>query len=178
LFEPLRYIGLNGRPRASPTHRSSRIVSPIRLAILVLVASFLAGCGDESGPDPIQAPPTPPLEIESGTFTITSWENFNGCNKTTDYDGTYQIQIDGSNFSMGDDWPGTWDPNTLEGTGESVHDQNTYKSCIVTTWTTVNIEFSSKNEFSGHITYRQRVAGTCENFGNCTSTWGISGVRQ
>ena len=159
------------------TDISSGIHSAAWLLLLALATFFVAACGDESAPPPVVGPP--PITVESGFFDVITGPGFNGCDKPDVYDGnTYEIQINGTAFSMGDDWTGTWNPNTLLGSGSTEPISNTFKSCIITTWTSVNITFSSEDEFSGSILFRRRLRGDCENFTPCTSSWQIAGVRK
>lgn len=148
-------------------------------SLLVLAFATLIGCGDESSPTQVDDnPPPPPIEVASGAFDVTSSVLFNGCNRTEMFDGTYEIQIEDTTFSMGAQWHGTWDANAVEGFGESDHEESVIRLCTITTWTTVRVEFTSADEFSGEVVYRSRVSGSCGDRTNCQSTWRVTGVRQ
>ena len=139
--------------------------------------SFAAGCGDESEPGKVAGPPPPPpLVIESGSFDVTAWVLFNGCDSATVYDGMYEIEIDGENFTMGK-WSGEWNARTVTGIGESPYERTVLRDCTITTWTTVTVSFRSEDEFLGSIVFRYRLLGTCETRTECLSSWGIAGVR-
>jgi hypothetical protein len=122
-----------------------------------------------------------PLQVGSGDFTVTTWVTFNGCELTKTFLETYRIQIDESGFAMGD-WTGSWTakPNLLTAIGESQHESVTIRDCTVTTWTTVTLDFTSEEAFTGHVTFRRRAGGgacECVTCTDCQSAWGISGVR-
>jgi hypothetical protein len=151
----------------------------MRLIFLVFVASIMAGCGDEDGPNQVTGPPAPPLQVDSGTFEVTTEVVFNGCNSARIFDGMYNIQIDESGFAMGD-WSGHWSANakSLTADGETARSQRTTRGCTITSWTEVHIIFTSEDEFVGHIIYRYRVVpSTCVCCDNCQSTWSITGLR-
>ncbi len=154
---------------------------PARTALVrfvpLLLAALLTGCGGDDGPAQTTGPPPlPPLQVSNGLFDVTANIIFDTCNSTTTHNGTYEIQIDDRSFSMGTKWVGAWDPKTTMGTGESERDRTTMRLCTVTTWTSVNVTFQSEDEFTGVITFRQRVDGACRT--PCVTTWGIAGVRQ
>ena len=160
--------------RGNPINATSRIISPL----LIMLALAIAGCGEESGPGQFitEKNPAPPLVIENGVFEVTATVAFNGCNSEALFDGNYSIQIDDSVFTMGT-WKGDWDPNTLEGHGESAHSVRTIRQCTINSWTSVDVEFISENEFVGHIVYRYRTTGSCDCCATCQSSWTIKGVR-
>jgi len=146
------------------------------IALVLLAATLIPACGDDpAAPQETKNQP-PPLEVTSGTFDVTSHVAFNTCNTAGDYDGTYDIDIDGSDFTMGTAWAGSWDAKTVTGLGESEHTSETLRLCTVRRWTEVSITFSSEDEFSGRIIFRQRVNGECRE--PCQTTWLIEGVRQ
>jgi hypothetical protein len=118
------------------------------------------------------------MEVESGSFDVASEFAFNGCNSATTYDGRYSIAITDSMFTMGG-WSGDWqaDPNQLKAHGETGRSSVETRGCTITTWTEVDLTFTSEDNFYGHVTYRKRVMGTCACCPQCTSTWSITGVR-
>jgi uncharacterized lipoprotein NlpE involved in copper resistance len=141
---------------------------------LVLV---LAGCGTSSSPVATKDTQTGnTLEVPDGVFDVTANKGLDQCDSKVDYNGSYLIQIDGSTFTMGDDWTGMWDENNSLGSGSSPHQSETFRQCTISTWTSVNITFSSANEFTGSITLNKRVTGDCDT--PCLSTWLISGTRR
>ena len=165
--------GLGRRPVA--------FLSLLRIVLVALMALVPAGCG--GGSDNVTDPPNPPkpLEVGSGNFNISTWVTFNGCELTKTFSETYWIQIDESGFSMGD-WSGSWtaESSSLTASGESEHKSVTLRDCTVTTWTTVSLDFTSEDAFTGHVIFRRRATGgscECATCTQCQSAWGISGVR-
>ena len=151
-------------------------IVPPAWVVFVVLTSFMTACGDESAPPKQITAPPQRITVDSGTFEVTERIAFNGCNSTKTFEGTYDIQIDESAFSMGN-WSGDWSANTLNARGQSAQAQTTIRGCTITTWTEVDITFTSGDEFYGHITYRYRVAGSCACCKACQSTWTITGVR-
>jgi hypothetical protein len=167
--------GLGRRPVA--------FLSLLRIVLVALMALVPAGCGGGGGSDNVTDPPNPPkpLEVGSGDFNISTWVTFNGCELTKTFLESYSIQIDESGFSMGD-WSGSWtaESSSLTASGESEHESVTMRDCTVTTWTTVSLDFTSEDAFTGHVIFRRRaIGGSCEcaTCTECQSAWGISGVR-
>ncbi len=158
------------------TDISSGIHSTAWLLLLALATLFVAACGDESAPPPVA--PRRPITVESGFFDVIDTLIFDTCDSDLVYDGTYEIQINGTDFSMGDAWTGTWDPTRLQGSGESEHAKVVLSRCTHTTWTTVNITFTSADEFSGSVVYRLKESGVCPGSSECVSSWRIKGVRK
>ncbi|MFQ5512364.1 MAG: hypothetical protein ACE5EO_11015 [Candidatus Krumholzibacteriia bacterium] len=158
---------------------STGVASATRAILLVLVTLSLTACGGDESPTQVTNP-NPPLQVPSGSFDVVAAESFNGCNLPTDYNGTYRIDINASGFAMGTDWTGSWsaDANSLEANGESDHVQTVVRSCTMTDWTTVNLTFTSADEFFGSIVYRHRTAGACTAQTPCQSSWTITGTRQ
>ena len=153
-----------------------RFAGALPAAGFVVLAVLLGGCGDSSEPARITAPPPPPLQIANGSFMVTAGDpEFDGCNSTLGFDKTYEIVIDGTDFSMGPDWTGDWDASRSQGRAESDRVRIGVR-CVTTNWTTVNITFTSEDEFFGSIVERLRVDGDCAT--QCSSSWLISGVRQ
>lgn len=150
--------------------------------LLVPLLAFTFGCGDESATEPqtTTPPPPSPMEVPSGSFAVTSGIIFDSCSSTTTYDQTYNVQIDDTGFSMGNDWTGTWTstPTELKCNGESVHDREDIRDCSTTTFTTVELKFSSPDEFSGTIVFFKNAVGPCTTRENCRTTWRINGTRQ
>ncbi len=143
------------------------------------MTALVASCGGgDGGPIPVTEPPPPPLQIESGTFDVTAAVTFNGCNSARLFDGTYDVQIEDSGFTMGD-WIGSWSATaaSLTARGESPHSVQTTRDCTMRSWTEVDVTFTSGDGFTGHITYRYRVVGMCTCCDNCQSSWYIRGVR-
>jgi len=161
--------------RLSPSFSTvRRFCALLALALFVLP---IGACGGEDSPAQVTGPDnTPQLQVDGGTFDVTTRIIFDTCESTTAHDASYDIQIDDGDFTMGSDWIGTWDPKTVTGRCESEHIRNTYRYCTVTTWTEANISFSTKDEFSGTIMFRRRVSGDCNT--PCVTTWEITGVRQ
>jgi hypothetical protein len=158
-------------------HMSLPVRSALARLVPLVLAALLAGCGNGDGAaETAGPPPPPPLQVSSGFFDVTADTIFNGCDLATIYDGTYEIQIDNLGFTMGDEWSGSWDPKAATGAGESAHDVSIIRFCTVTIWTSVRVTFQSEDEFTGVITFRQRVDGDCRTA--CVSTWSIAGVRQ
>lgn len=152
-----------------------------RVCILLLFASTVA-CG--SGSDPMETDSSssstkhePPPLVTSGTFDVTAKVSFDGCDRTAEWDGTYDIDIDSTAFSMGS-FTGSWDAKRVKARGETPHDRTTIRNCLVTIWTEVNITFTSEDAFYGSIIYRYRVAGECGTRNPCATTWLIHGTRQ
>lgn len=161
----------------NPTPRT-----PARSTALVLLAAvtavLIAACGaEDTTGDRIIAPPPPP-QVSSGLFNLAATLQFDGCNSTTVYDSVYEIQITDSTFTMGADWSGQWSPSTLKATGESEHVKETVRFCTITTWSTLQITFTSEDEFFGTIVYRRRLLGDCGTRTPCQTSWTISGVRR
>ena len=151
------------------------------MVLIVLPASVLAGCGGGSDDGTGPTDPPKPLEVGSGDFTVTTWVTFNGCDLTKTFLETYSVKIDETGFEMGD-WSGTWsaESNSLSASGESAHESVTMRDCTVISWTTVTLKFTSKEAFTGHVTFRRRASGgscECVTCTDCQSAWGISGVR-
>ncbi|HEX5131830.1 MAG TPA: hypothetical protein VFX92_05010 [Candidatus Krumholzibacteria bacterium] len=150
---------------------------PWRTCFLLLAAALLAGCGGSGGDDVIVPPPGPPAPaVVDGVFDVAAHIIFDTCDSDSVYDGTYAFQIDDQTFTMGDTWSGTWNPKTASGYGESEHTGYTVRVCTVNRWTSLTLTFSSEDEFTGSITYHQRVEGDCQT--PCVTTWAISGVRE
>ena len=145
---------------------------------LVLIATLVGGCGDESGNG--LGPPTPPvsLQVEDGRFEITASIVYDGCSSTMVFDGTYDIAFSDSGFVMGG-WSGDWsaNANSVETHGESSHSQATTRDCVMTSWTTVDMTFTSNDALYGTIIYRYRAVGVCACCTSCQTTWHITGVR-
>jgi hypothetical protein len=146
---------------------------------LALVATLMLGCSDENGGG-LAGPPNPPmsLHVEDGEFEITATIVYNGCNSTTVFDGTYNIAFSDSGFVMGG-WSGDWSAtaNSLEAHGESSQTQASTRDCVMTSWTTVDMTFTSNDAFYGNIIYRYRAVGICVCCTSCQSTWYITGTR-
>jgi hypothetical protein len=147
--------------------------------VLLLLGALVTGCGDEEG-NPLGNNTPPPIEVTSGLFDVTSWIIFDTCNSTTVHADSYVVQIDTLTFSMGDDWVGAWYPKTVTGKGESERELTEIVTrngiCKVTKWTSVEIMFSSEDEFKGEIIYRRRVDLSCVT--PCLTTWRVEGVRR
>jgi hypothetical protein len=163
--------------------RLEDVLSLWRIALVVLLAWVPAGCGSDGGSDNVTDPPDPPkpLEVASGDFNVTTWVTFNGCELTKTFAETYSIQIDESGFSMGD-WTGSWTAasSSVKALGESEHESVAMRDCTVTSWTAVNLDFTSEDAFTGHVILRRRASGgscECATCTDCQSAWGISGVR-
>jgi hypothetical protein len=149
-----------------------------RVHLALLIASTVACGGGGDTPDPVQPKDdTPAFEVASGTFDVTATMEFNACEQSTVWDGTYDVQIDSTSFSMGN-FTGSWSPNTLRATGETEHESHTTRSCTVTTWTAIYLTFTSENSFGGTVTYRLRLGGDCGDRATCASSWTIHGSRQ
>jgi hypothetical protein len=149
------------------------------LALLVVVSPLLTGCGDEEAERVTSVSgPTPPMTIDSGFFEVTGKIAHNGCELTKSYDATYWVRIDSSGFSMGPEWTWSWDADAAQASGESAHRIVDRKACRITSWSTVSITFTSEDEFSGYILYRDRAVGECPNDKSCQTSWTITGSRQ
>jgi hypothetical protein len=145
-------------------------------ALLLAGAIACSGGGDSND---LVKPPSgdpPPFEVVSGSFTVTARSTVNGCDRTTDWNGTYDIQIDSTTFMMGT-WKGNWSPTTVMGVAESEREKITTRNCTITNWVTAYVTFTSEDAFSGTISYRHRLARDCPNLTTCTSTWIITGTR-
>jgi len=142
------------------------------LMILLLVA-----CG--GGGDPVTPPPAKktPLKVTGGTFVVTATQTFDNCDMATVWDGTYEVQIDSTIFSMGQ-WTGTWDAKTHAARGDSPKDVTQTRACTVTRWSSVYITFSTPDHFAGSVVYRLRLGGDCGDRKTCSSSWTIVGNRQ
>lgn len=91
-------------------------------------------------------------------------------------DGTYWIEINGSDFSM-NVWSGTWSPNTLEASGQSTRNPITVGQCIVDVYSEVKIAFVSDNVFTGTITHHTHY-NCVVLIPSCESAWRITGARK
>jgi hypothetical protein len=158
-----------------PEYASSPLLVP---ALLVALLCLAVSCGDDAGPTQVTNGGPPPIIVESGTFEVTSWSIYDGCALSSTLEETYDIQIDSTSFTMGDDWFGEWDEKRLQANAESEHVKQIQRLCTITTWTTVHITFTSEDEFSGDAIFRHRISGTCENETNCQTTWRMTGIRQ
>jgi len=153
----------------------SNRLSPVIISLFVL--SLVVACGgDDEGPAQVNGPE--PMVVPDGTFVVTATEIYKSCDRPNTWNGDFAIAIDAGDFTMGDDWSGTWDGLAGRARGESIRDRQEYRDCIVTIWTAVNVTFASADEFSGNITYTRRVSdgGACNT--PCNVTWGISGTRK
>jgi len=153
-----------------------------RLLLAVLIVAALAcGGGGGGGSGTLEPPPPdsdpPPTNVTGGNFAVTATLQVNGCEQTTVWDGTYDVQIDSTSFSMGP-WTGSWDAAKAVARGESVKNQTTTRACTVTRWTSVNITFTTSDHFVGFVVYRLRLAGDCNDRSTCTTSWVIVGDRQ
>lgn len=151
----------------------------VSLAITVILgASLMVGCGEDAASNQPTGPPPPPMDVESGTFEVTSVVSFNGCDSGNDYNRMYEVQFTDTSFVMGN-WKGEWTATAsrVDARGETAHSKTYTRDCTITRWSVIDITFKSNDEFSGHITYRYRVAGTCLCCEQCHSTWLVSGVR-
>ena len=150
----------------------------IRLVVpAVFVAALLISCGgDETVPTQVK-PPEPEV-VPSGTFAITSVEIFETCDQPNIYNCDMVITVDGADFVMGD-WTGTWDATTDNARGQSkIERTRNHRGCAITNWSTVDLTFTSADEFWGNISYRQRITEDGECGEPCNVTWGITGVRK
>lgn len=149
-------------------------VAPLLLAIL------LAGCGSSGGGSPTSGNDEPPvtLNVTSGTFDVTATRAYDQCGRSTDYNGAYDVTIDGNTFAMGTEWEGSYNPSAASASAQSsINVVIDHRDCKVNDFTTVNVKFSSEDEFSGTITYRRRLlSGECDT--SCITTWTIHGTRQ
>lgn len=148
---------------------------------LALIAACAVACGGGGSGGPVTLPNDdgnnpPPFTVASGSFNLTATPSFNGCERTTDWTGTYNVAIDGTSFALGN-WQGSWNASTVTGVAESEKDKTTTRSCTTTDWTEARITFTSEDVFSGTFTFRHRLAGSCPNLVTCTSTWTVTGTR-
>jgi hypothetical protein len=153
--------------------------SPFYIACLVIVVCCLAACGGGDGEFSFGSPSEPPppnIEVENGTFELSSVAQYNGCSSAANFDGSYDVVIDSTTMTLGN-WSGTWDPVKLTGYLESPHAVNTTRDCEVRTWTSVSVNFSSENAFWGSIVFRKRTAGLCQCCEQCTSSWSFTAAR-
>ena len=152
-----------------------------RLFLPLLLASAIAcGGGDDSnllGSDSSSNTQKKVPVVTSGTFTMTARISFDGCDRQTVWDGEYDITINGDAFSMGP-FGGTWDASRAKGLGETPHEQFVSRSCTVTTWTAIDITFTTEDAFYGNIIYRYRVGGECGDRKPCATSWLVSGSRK
>ena len=144
--------------------------------LLLLVAAVACGGGgsDPVEPDPVQ---TTVPNVTSGVFEVTARQTFDECDQSTDWNGTYNVELDSLSFSMGT-WVGKWTPTKAQAAGDGPMDQTTTRSCTVKRWSSVYITFSTPDKFSGTILYRLRLAGDCGTRTTCTTSWVITGTRQ
>ena len=152
---------------------------PLVIIALIAVATMLTACSSEESPtDPGDTGGNgdPKFQVLSGTFDVTSRIIFDSCNSSESHDGSWDVMIDGGEFTFGDDYAGNWNSNVAAGIGETEREKYTQRFCTVTEWKEVNIEFTSADVFDGEIIYRRRVDGDCSTV--CTTTWRIDGVRQ
>ena len=141
--------------------------------LTVLTFSLVSCGGEENGP--VAPNQTSAPQVSSGQFDVASFIIFDTCNETDLYDQTFDITIDSLSFTIGNEWTGTWDPETATGLAESER-LATPGRCTVTTWTVVRVTFSTTEEFTGEIIFRRRVDGDCGV--PCLTTWRITGTRQ
>jgi len=158
-----------------PGRAMKRFLLPFLLACAVA-----CGGGDSSPTGSDSSSNTPPKDVPvvtSGTFVVTATMSFDGCNQATVWDGEYNIGIAGTDFVMSP-FNGSWDPLKAKALGETRHNQSTSRTCTVTTWTAVDITFTTEDTFYGNIIYRYRVAGDCGDRNPCATSWLISGTRK
>jgi len=152
-----------------------------RFLFPLLLASAVACGGDDSNPlgsDTSSNTQKQVPVVTSGRFTMTATKWFDGCERLTDWNGEYNISIDGTVFSM-PPFYGTWDASRAKGLGDTEHDQFVSRSCIVTTWSAIDITFTTEDAFHGSIIYRYRADGEyCGARNPCATTWLVSGVRK
>jgi len=150
-----------------------------RLFMALTLAAILA-CGGDGGSNPVTPPAhrTPaPFTVTGGAFDVVSSLGFDGCSSTTDWNKTYDLQIDSTNaFTMGS-FKGTFTPSTLSCKGETTRLRTSVRNCRTAKWTEVQIKFTSADTFSGSIIYRYTATSECTNLKGCTSSWVISGTR-
>jgi hypothetical protein len=146
-----------------------------RLYVVLLLAGVVA-CG--GGSDPVTPPVNqqPPMNVASGPFTVIATMSIDECARTDDWNGQYDIEIDGKAFTMGP-FTGTWDESAHLARGETAHATHTVRSCTISDWTTVYLTFTNKDSFYGSIVFRHRIAGECANLKVCSTTWTIVGKR-
>ena len=76
-------------------------------------------------------------------------------------------------------WTGRWDATTDNARGQSkIERTRNHRGCAITNWSTVDLTFTSADEFWGNISYRQRITEDGECGEPCNVTWGITGVRK
>jgi hypothetical protein len=161
----------------SALHTAARPAQTARIfTLFTLFAILLAtACGGEDA-SPTQVNTPEPMVVPDGTFAVTATEIFKTCDQPNRYNGDFEITFDGDSFTMGSDWEGTWDAMDALARGESVREEEQYRECKVSTWTAVEMTFTSPDECSGTIKYRRSVSGSCNT--NCTVTWGFDAVRK
>ena len=149
-----------------------------RLLLSLLVAAAVACGSGSSGPaEPVENK-TPPLHIVSGTFDVTAWLTTNACERTTLWDGAYDVVIDSLILSFGS-YTGSWNPEKYTAIAEGPKNVTVTRSCTATRWTTVYITFLSEDKFRGTILYRLRFGGQCsDDRVACSTSWNMVGVRR
>ncbi|HEX6791540.1 MAG TPA: hypothetical protein VF247_09540, partial [Candidatus Krumholzibacteria bacterium] len=97
-----------------------------RLHLALVFATCAVACGGGGSGDPVTPPndnnEPPPFAVASGSFDLTATSSFNGCEKNTDWSGTYDVEIDSTSFALGT-WQGTWNAQTVTGVAASEKDK-------------------------------------------------------
>ncbi|HET6348097.1 MAG TPA: hypothetical protein VFH88_03345 [Candidatus Krumholzibacteria bacterium] len=144
---------------------------------LIFVMTVACGGGGSGVDTPNDNTNVKPLVVPSGTFDVTSELIVDHCDQNTDWNGPYDVEIDGTSFSMGP-WTGTWTAANKLAVGESTKDKVTTRNCTATRWSTVYLTFYSADHFRGTIIYRLALGGDCGTRVGCSTSWTVVGDRQ
>jgi hypothetical protein len=144
----------------------------LALSILCLVA-----CGGGSS-DPVKPANNQQTTfvVPNGTFSLTATMSVNGCNRSDVWDGDYDLEFDGTKFTMGQ-FVGTWTASSRLARGDAPALTHLVRSCTVTDQDHAYLTFTSKDSFYGSILHRHSIKGDCPGLIGCSTTWTIKGTR-
>ncbi len=148
----------------------------LSFALLLVVLVVACGGGGDSDPTDPNQNQNPPMVVPDGTFAVTATKTVDGCLRTDDWAGDYQLDIEGKTFTMGE-FAGSWEASNGFLRGETDKVVHVTRNCTLSDFSTAYLTMKSPDTFQGIIRFTHALKGSCPNLNGCSTTWIVNGTR-